>query len=146
MTCVTGTAPTGAAGARAILRYFDITALTNAAPGKTGPRYYRLRQDDRDGRAHYFGPQRLDFAAEGLALAAYPTQFSAELTVALTAPAATTATLRLLDMLGREVWHQEQPVQPGMAPLRVRPACAAGSYLLTATVGGQVLHQRVVKD
>ncbi|GAA4031841.1 hypothetical protein GCM10022409_15120 [Hymenobacter glaciei] len=118
----------------------------DAAPGKTGARYYRLRQDDRSGAAHYFAPKRLDFDAEGLALAAYPTQFTSELTVALTAPAATTATLRLLDMTGRTVWQQEQAVQPGTAPLRVTPTCAAGSYLLTATVGGQVLHQRVVKD
>ena len=120
--------------------------FVDAAPGKAGPRYYRLRQDDRDGRAHYFAPQRLDFDAEGLALAAYPTQFSSELTVALSAPAAATATLRLLDMTGREVWHQEQALAPGTAPLRVQPACAPGTYLLTATVGGQVLHQRVVKD
>ena len=66
--------------------------------------------------------------------------------MALSAPAAATATLRLLDMMGRTVWQQEQAVQPGTAPLRVQPTCAAGSYLLTATVGGQVLHQRVVKD
>ena len=36
-------------------------------------------------------------------------------------------------------------MQLGMAALRVQSACAAGSYFLTATVGGQVLHQRVVK-
>ena len=121
-------------------------SFLDTTPGKTGPRYYRLRQDDRSGPAHYFAPQRLDFAAEGLALAAYPTQFSTELTVALAVPAATTATLRLLDMAGRQVWQQEQALAPGAAPLRVQPACAPGSYLLTATVGGQVLHQRVVKN
>ena len=55
-------------------------------------------------------------------------------------------TLRLLDMAGRQVWQQEQALAPGAAPLRVQPACAPGSYLLTATVGGQVLHQRVVKN
>ena len=121
-------------------------SFLDTTPGKTGPRYYRLRQDDRSGATHYFAPQRVDFEAEGLALAAYPTQFTSELTVAFTAPTATTATLRLLDTMGREVWRQEQPFVPGMAPLRVQPACVAGSYVLTATVGGQVLHQRVVKD
>ncbi|WP_460504196.1 hypothetical protein, partial [Hymenobacter agri] len=97
--------------------YLDTT------PGKAGARYYRLRQDDRSGTAHYFAPQRLSFEAEGLVLAAYPTQFSSELTVALTAPDATTATFRLLDMMGREVWRQEQALAPGAAPLRVQPAC-----------------------
>ncbi|MCI1190169.1 hypothetical protein MON38_22310 [Hymenobacter sp. DH14] len=121
-------------------------SFLDTAPDKTGPRYYRLRQDDRSGATHYFAPQRVDFDAEGLALAAYPTQFTSELTVALAAPAATTATLRLLDAAGRTVWQQEQALAPGAAPLRVQPACAAGPYLLTATVGGQVLHQRVVKN
>ena len=120
--------------------------FVDTTPGKTGPRYYRLRQDDRSGAAHYFAPQLLDFDTEGLTLAAYPTQFGSELTVALTAPTAATATLRLLDMTGRPVWQQEQPFAPGAAPLRVQPACAAGSYLLTATVGRQVLHQRVIKE
>ena len=79
-------------------------------------------------------------------LAAYPTQFGPELTVALSHPTAVTATLRLLDALGRAVWQQEQALLPGAAPVRVQPTCAAGSYVLTATVGGKVLRQRVVKD
>jgi hypothetical protein len=88
----------------------------------------------------------LSFDAQTVSLAAYPTKFGQELTVALTTPAAATATLRLVDALGREVWHQEQTVTPGAAPLHIQPACAAGTYILTATVAGQVLHQRVVKD
>ena len=120
--------------------------FVDAAEGKAGPRYYRLRQDDRDGTAHYYDPQLLRFDAAPATLAAYPTQFGPDLTVALTHPTATTATLRLLDALGREVWQQEQALLPGAAPVRVQPTCAAGSYVLTATVGGQVLRQRVVKD
>ena len=120
--------------------------FVDATPGKAGPRYYRLRQDDRSGAAHYFAPQRLNFEAEGLALIAYPTQFASDLTVALAVPTAAAATLRLLDPMGREVWRQEQAVQPGAAPLRVQPVCAPGVYLLTATLGSQVLHQRVVKN
>ena len=118
--------------------------FVDAAEGKAGPRYYRLRQDDHTGPAHYFGPHLLNFEAPAATLAAYPTQFGPELTVALSHPTATTATLRLLDQLGREVWHQD--VAPGTVPLRVQPTCAAGSYILTATVAGQVLRQRVVKD
>ena len=120
--------------------------FVDAAEGKAGLRYYRLRQDDRDGTAHYYDPQLLRFDAAPATLAAYPTQFGPDLTVALRHPTATTATLRLLDALGREVWQQEQALLPGAAPVRVQPTCAAGSYVLTATVGGQVLRQRVVKD
>ena len=118
--------------------------FVDAAEGKAGPRYYRLRQDDHTGPAHYYGPQVLNFEAAPASLAAYPTQFGLDLTVALSHPTATTATLRLLDALGREVWQQQQPL--GAGPLHVQPTCAPGSYVLTATVGGQVLRQRVVRD
>ncbi|WP_310396472.1 hypothetical protein [Hymenobacter sp.] len=119
--------------------------FVDAAAGKTGPRYYRLRQDDREGPSQFSAPQLLNFDALPAAFAAYPTRFGADLTLALAHPTATTATLRLLDALGREVWRQEQPVTGG-APLHVQPACAAGSYVLTATMDGQVFRQRVVKD
>ncbi|GAA3957341.1 hypothetical protein GCM10022407_00920 [Hymenobacter antarcticus] len=119
--------------------------FVDAAEGKAGPRYYRLRQDDHAGPAHYYGPQLLTFEAAPATLAAYPTQFGADLTVALSHPTATTATLRLLDALGREVWQQQLQTLSA-APLHVQPTCAPGSYVLTATVGGQVLRQRVVRD
>ncbi|MDO7847920.1 hypothetical protein Q5H92_16260 [Hymenobacter sp. M29] len=119
--------------------------FVDASAGKAGVRYYRLRQDDRTpGEPRYFGPRQLVFEAPTASFAAYPTQFGPDLTVALTHPSATTATLRLLDGLGREVWRQE--VVPGATPLHVQPAAPAGAYTLTATVAGQVLRQRVVKD
>ncbi|GAB3574211.1 hypothetical protein GCM10027345_07810 [Hymenobacter daeguensis] len=119
--------------------------FVDAAEGKTGVRYYRLRQDDRDGGSQYFAPQQLRFDGVPVSFAAYPTQFAQALTVALSHPTATSATLRLLDGMGRTVWQQEQPLTTG-TPLQVQPACAAGVYTLTATVGGQVLRQRVVRE
>ncbi|WP_197076843.1 autotransporter outer membrane beta-barrel domain-containing protein [Hymenobacter terrenus] len=121
-------------------------SFVDVTEGKTGARYYRLRQDDRSGPSHYFSPQKLTFDGVPATLAAYPTQFGADLTVALNHPTATTATLRLLDGMGREVWRQEQALVPGAAPLHVHPTCAAGSYIFTATIDGQVLRQRVVRE
>ncbi|MBF9223297.1 autotransporter outer membrane beta-barrel domain-containing protein [Hymenobacter ruricola] len=118
--------------------------FVDAREGKAGRRYYRLRQDDRTpGEPRYYGPQQFTFEAEEPVFSAYPTQFGQDLTVELRHPA-TTATLRLLDGLGREVWRQD--VAPGAAPLHVQPTGPAGAYILTATVAGQVLRQRVVKD
>ena len=119
----------------------------DAAEPLAGRRYYRLRQDDRNGPATYYGPQVLDFDAAPAALAAYPTRFGPDLTVALSHPTATAATLRLLDGLGREVWQHALPLGASAAPQHVQPACAPGPYTLTATTpDGQVLRQRVVRE
>ena len=116
--------------------------FVDAAEGKVGPRYYRLRQEDQNGTAAYFGPHQLNFDTHAASFVAYPTQFAGGLTVSLTSPTASTATLRLLDGMGREVWRQEV----GSGVRQVQLACAAGSYVLTATMDGQVLRQRVVKE
>ncbi|ALW84514.1 hypothetical protein AUC43_05080 [Hymenobacter sedentarius] len=116
--------------------------FVDAAEGKVGARYYRLRQVDQNEAASFYGPQQLNFDAQVASFAAYPTQFASGFTVALTSPTASTATLRLIDIMGREVWRQE--VASGVR--QVQPNCAAGSYILTATINGQVLRQRVVKE
>jgi hypothetical protein len=118
--------------------------FVDAAEGKTGSRYYRLRQTDHSGKTVHYGPQLLNFDEMVATFAAYPTQFGSDLTVELTSPTATSATLRLIDAMGREVWQQQ--VAPSAVPLRLQPACAAGSYVLTATLDGKVLRQRVVKE
>ncbi|MCC3154051.1 T9SS type A sorting domain-containing protein [Hymenobacter sp. BT770] len=116
--------------------------FVDAAEGKVGARYYRLRQVDQNEAATFYGPQLLNFDAQVASFAAYPTQFASGFTVALTSPTASSATLRLIDIMGREVWRQE--VASGVR--QVQPTCAAGSYILTATINGQVLRQRVVKE
>jgi hypothetical protein len=120
--------------------------FVDATKGKTGLRYYRLRQEDLDGKATYFAPQIVVFEHNTVSLTAYPSQFGPELFVALTSPVATTAHLRLLDSTGREVWQSDYAVEAGASPLRAQPACAAGTYTLTAALNGQVLHQRLLKQ
>lgn len=121
-------------------------SYVDASEGKAGLRYYRLRQEDLNGDSHLFAPQVLRFEGSAPTLAAYPTQFADAFDVELASALPATAKLRLLDGMGREVWHGSYPAAAGAAPLRVQPACAAGTYLLTAEVAGKVLQQRVVKQ
>ncbi|WP_165903652.1 metallophosphoesterase family protein [Hymenobacter gummosus] len=120
-------------------------SFTDAAPGKLGLRYYRLRQDDEQGPPAYFGPVPVRFEALPLALSTYPNPFEQELAVDITAAGAATATLTLTDDLGRVVWQAEQPVQPGPNHLVLLPRLAAGLYLATVQVGGQRLQQRLAR-
>ncbi|TLM95063.1 hypothetical protein [Hymenobacter jeollabukensis] len=112
--------------------------------GKQGLRYYRLRQQDRDGRETYYGPRTVSFDNRPT-LAAFPTAFDQTFDVELLAPGSGNAVLTLTDALGRVVWTQQQEVMAGPARLRVAPQCPAGNYLLTASVDGQRYQQRVVR-
>jgi len=133
---------TGSSTTPSSYRFVDTT------PGKTGARYYRLRQQDRNREsAQYYGPRQLTFGLLSAPLLAYPTPFGpAGLTVSLGSAAAGALSLQLVDMLGRTVWTQTRPVAAGAASVAVVPVCGPGSYVLTATLNGQVQHQRVVRE
>ncbi|WP_081910678.1 T9SS type A sorting domain-containing protein [Hymenobacter sp. APR13] len=114
---------------------------------KQGLRYYRLRQEDQDGKTSYFGPVTVSFQeAQAMQLSAYPTAFSGRLTVELTTPTATPVAFSLTDALGRVVWQQTQPMAAGLSTLDLAPQCPAGTYILTARLNGTVLRQRVVRQ
>ncbi|MCR5887521.1 T9SS type A sorting domain-containing protein [Hymenobacter sp. J193] len=112
---------------------------------KTGVRYYRLRQEDTNGRITHTEARSLAFGPASLTLAAYPNPFAGDLELRLSSPLAATAVLRLVDGLGRTVWTATRALQPGTNQLTAAPACAAGTYVLEATLNGQVLRQRVVR-
>ncbi|SHK19523.1 hypothetical protein SAMN02746009_00559 [Hymenobacter psychrotolerans DSM 18569] len=115
--------------------------------GKQGLRYYRLRQEDQDGKTTYYGPAPVAFQESLPAqLAAYPTAFSEQLTVELTMPTAAPVTFTLTDALGRAVWEQTTTLDAGFSQTHLTPPCQAGPYVLTARLNGTVLRQRVVRQ
>ncbi len=112
--------------------------------------YYRLRQVDRDGKVNLSQVVtiRLRGDAPVVALSSYPQPFAEELTLRLTSPAPTTATVRLIDLQGRIVLTQTLPVDGGTAALRVPTAAlASGTYVAQVTLAsGEVVRQKVVKQ
>jgi len=115
--------------------------------GKKGVRYYRLRQEDKDGRATYYGPVTVAFEeTQAAQFAAYPTAFNKELTVELHAATAAPVAFTLTDALGRVVWQATQSATTGFNQTHLAPECPAGTYILTANVNGTVLRQRVVRQ
>jgi len=111
-------------------------------PPQGGVGYYRLRQLDLDGTAHYSPVMAV--RAGAAAVEVFPSVFDEHLTVRLPAGA---AALTLLAPDGR-VLHQQQVAAAEAQDVAV-PGLAAlppGLYLLRAVVDGQPSLHRVVKQ
>ena len=130
-------------------RLLDAPALNQSATLL----YYRLRQLDQDGSAH-FSPVRTlsrSFAPAALTLTALPNPISGKaLRLSLTAPEAQShALLTLLDATGRALWTQKVALDAGRAAVEWPKAAAlpAGLYLIRAQLpNGQSTTVRVVQD
>ena len=124
-------------------------AFRDREAGKTGPRYYRLRQLDFDGTASFSPVRALAFGeAPGNSLSAAPNPFDGELTLHVQARTAQSgAVLTLFDAAGRPVARRVLDVPAGRSQLPVAglEGLAAGLYVGQLTLDGQALHLKVVK-
>ena len=129
--------------------WLDAAALAQPA----GLLYYRLRQVDRDGSAH-FAPVRTvsrPAGTDALVLTVHPNPMAAQaLHLTLAAPEAQTqALLRLIDATGRELWHEQVMLAAGAAALDWPKVAGlpAGLYLVRAQLpDGRHITVRVVRE
>ncbi|MBC8085228.1 MAG: T9SS type A sorting domain-containing protein [Hymenobacter sp.] len=91
-------------------------------PGKTGLRYYRLRQLDLDGQETFYGPRVVNLGKAGFlaVLTAAPNPFTGELTLTLPPQVAPrTGTIVLTDILGRTALRQPLTLAAGVSQTRL---------------------------
>lgn len=111
-------------------------AFVDTETGKTGTRYYRLRQLDLDGTESFSPVRTVSFNGSILATAvtAYPNPFTSYIDLNIDAAMAGTAPVRvqLIDMTGRVV--REQVISVENASLRVNALDALRSGLYLAKI------------
>jgi hypothetical protein len=129
-------------------------SYTDAEAGKSGVRYYRLRQVDLDGQSAYSPVRAVSFAgttdAAVASLSSYPSPFtnSSQATLVVQAPAAGTAQLQLMDLMGRVIANRAVTTVAGISELAVPNASelAAGTYLVKVSFAtGEVKTLRIQK-
>jgi len=114
-----------AAGNSATTRQYEWR--DNAPPANASPLYYRLRQADHDGTAHYSAVRTVALgAAAGLSLAPNPAHSATVLR-----GAAPGAAVQVLDALGRQVGTATADAR-GTAQLIMPSGLAAGIYVVRA--------------
>nr|GFC45626.1 hypothetical protein [Tanacetum cinerariifolium] len=129
-------------------------SYTDTEAGKTGVRYYRLRQVDLDGQYAYSPVRAVSFAgatdAAIASLSSYPSPFtnSDQAALVLQAPTAGTAQLQLTDLMGRTIVNRAVTTVAGISEISVPNASqlAVGTYLVKVTFAtGEVKTLRIQK-
>jgi hypothetical protein len=127
---------------------------TDTEAGKTGIRYYRLRQVDIDGQYSYSPTRAVSFAGSSnstvASLSSYPSPFTSrdQAALVLQAPTAGTAQLQLMDLMGRTIVNRAITTVAGISEIAVPNASelAAGTYLVKVTFAtGEVKTLRIQK-
>jgi hypothetical protein len=117
--------------------------------GKTGLRYYRLRQVDLDGAASFSPVRTVDFGKlDGTSLTAMPNPFSSQLLLNVqTRTASDASLLTVTDATGRTVLTQHLALPAGQSQVTLNDLerLPVGMYLLHLTLDGQAQHVKVVK-
>jgi hypothetical protein len=115
---------------------------------QAGLSYYRLRQLDQDGAAHYSPavPVQLAPAIAAPLLTLAPNPTTGRLTVQLVQATAQAATLQVLDALGRPMYQQALPAAATQEHALDLQALPAGVYLVRVTSAAGVATQRLVRQ
>jgi len=122
-------------------------SFTDAANLSARTVYYRLKQVDFDGKADYSKTVSIvnTVAVKGIS-STLPNPFNDELDVTITAGSATTATVVIMDMIGKVHHTSTEQLQAGSTKVNINTAdMPDGIYFVRVSYNGDTYTQKVIK-
>ncbi len=113
-----------------------------------GNNYYRLRQIDRNGLFVYSNILTINIVIKGTFITGiYPSPFIDRVSVTISSENAKQATIRLLDIMGRQIVRQNSTVNKGLNTITLNNVgnLGKGVYILEVNCGGILHSERMLK-
>ncbi|RYG49951.1 MAG: T9SS type A sorting domain-containing protein [Chitinophagaceae bacterium] len=106
--------------------------------------YYRLKQVDVDGRAHYSEVRKVKFSEEGVTVTTYPNPFTENVTINFNTDVAGTAEVRIVALNGTISGKKSFEVEKGNNTITIDQLSKlnTGVYILHTVVNGKVIDSR----
>jgi hypothetical protein len=121
-------------------------SYTDASPA-TGRNYYRIRQQDNDGRYTLSVTRSVEWEAQPLGISAYPVPVQKTLSLRIESTAAANVTIIVTDMLGRPILQQRTSVRAGVNVQQVdMQTLKAGTYFIEVIHPKQKWTSKLVKE
>ncbi len=116
--------------------------------GKSGIRYYRLRQQDLDSQYAYSAVRALSFSTGSETIAAYPNPFVHHLEVSIEVATAQPGRIILYDLNGRQIWEDSKALVKGnnQVAVAIPEKVGQGTYLLRVITDQAAQSIKVVKN
>ncbi len=140
-TSVGSVTANGISSLKTIYRFNHLKAVA-------GTNYYRLRQVDRNGLFVYSNIISINVVIKGTFITAvYPSPFTDKLSVSISSANAKPATIRFVDITGRQIISQNAPVTKGVTIVTLNNLgnLSKGIYIMEVNCGGIIHSERLVK-
>ncbi|MDX5347637.1 MAG: T9SS type A sorting domain-containing protein, partial [Hymenobacteraceae bacterium] len=123
-------------------------SFTDSEEGKTGIRYYRLKQSDFDGTVSYSIVRAVHFDGQELVVGTYPNPFAEVLNLYINASENEMANVRIVDVAGKTVLEKEVKLERGSNTIALDfdNANPGGIYLLTTQIGAKIFTTKLIRQ
>ncbi|MFD3002312.1 PKD-like domain-containing protein [Pontibacter toksunensis] len=126
----------------------QVYAYSDKEKGKSGTRYYRLKQIDHAGTFEFFGPKVVTFDKVASKVIAFPNPFHDEVTLDIASETDGEMLIVVTDAVGKQLLQRKVQVESGFTTekLKLDAGLPRGLYIIKTQIGGYTQFIKMIKE